>query len=474
MTNHQRVQKTVLADAFKELDQPPKGFSLQPAAAWTVILGFILLTVVCVLAGLGKVLNLAFPAGAFAVSIFLYFRYPLLYLGFTWWLWFLTPLVRRLADYRSGFTDPSPILLAPFLATCVTSITLLKVLPTSTRNGCLPYVLAVAGIVYGFLVGLVKTSSINITVSFLEWLVPVIFSCHLFVNWRDYPSYRQNIQRTFLWGALVTGAYGVFQYLVAPEWDRAWLINVAETGNNSFGRPEPLGIRVWSTMHGPGVFGAVMMAALLLLLSNIRPLSLPATAFGYLSFLLSAVRSAWVAWFVGLLNLVTSLKPKLQMRLTLIILVGTLCVVPLTTIEPFAEVINTRLETFSDLQNDGSGMERQQNYDRWLNYALTNAVGDGVGNNPGLLDSAILEMLINLGWLGAGLYISTLFLLLFKLVQDPKLQTDVFASTARAIAVGMSCQIVFGSATLGLPGIILWGFLGSGLAAQKYYRHRDG
>jgi hypothetical protein len=461
-------------DVLRTSSPAPKGFMLQPANAWLAILAFIVLTAVGALAGVGQVLNIVFPAGALGLSVFLYFRYPILYMGFVWWLWFFTPFVRRLADYRSGFTNPSPILLAPLLASLVTSITFLKILPKAQRSEYLPYVIAVVGIMYGYCIGFIKATPASVTLALLEWLAPVFLSCHLFSNWRDYPSYQKNIQRVFLWCAIIAGAYGIFQYLVAPDWDKAWLTNITAGEDSSFGRPEPLGLRVWSIMHGPGVFGQAMMAVLLVLSSNVGPLSLPATALGYLSFLLCAVRSAWVGWAVGFLNLMIFLKPKFQMRLMLIVLIGSLCVVPLTMIEPFSDVINTRLETFSDIQNDGSGKERQQNYDNFLNYGLTNVLGDGLGNNPGLLDSQILELLINLGWLGTLLYVSGLLVMLVKLVMDPKLGRDSFGSTARAIALGMFAQLAFGSILTGLPGVMLWGFTGIGLAAQKYHaENRD-
>src|SRR4028119_173132 len=90
--------------------------TLKPQAAWMAILGLLLITALCLAAGLGKVLNIIFPAGSFAVGLFLYLRYPILYVGFTWWVFFLTPFVRRLIDVRIGFAEPRPVLLAPFLA----------------------------------------------------------------------------------------------------------------------------------------------------------------------------------------------------------------------------------------------------------------------------------------------------------------------------------------------------------------------
>ncbi len=69
---------------------------------WLAICGFIFFNIVCYFVGAGM-LRLVFPVTAFLVGVFLYWKQPLLYLGFTWWLWFLTPLAARLVDYRVGW-----------------------------------------------------------------------------------------------------------------------------------------------------------------------------------------------------------------------------------------------------------------------------------------------------------------------------------------------------------------------------------
>ncbi|QYO62553.1 hypothetical protein [Leptolyngbya sp. 7M] len=78
-------------------------FGLQPAVGWSIILGFVVFTALCLATGLSQLLNLAFPAGALLVGVLLYIRYPILYNGFSWWMWFLTPFVRRLVDQKIGF-----------------------------------------------------------------------------------------------------------------------------------------------------------------------------------------------------------------------------------------------------------------------------------------------------------------------------------------------------------------------------------
>lgn len=450
---------------------PSRGFNLglHPPLAWMAILGLVLFSALC-MAGAAKILNFAFPAVSFAVGAFLYFRYPILYVSFTWWIWFLTPLVRRLVDYRSGYTDPSPVLLSPTLVTLVTLATLWQHLPKTHRQGGLPFVLTFAGVFYGYLIGIIQNSPIVSTKALLDWLTPVLFGFHLFVNWRNYPSYSQTIQRTFAWGVLVMGVYGVYQYLVAPEWDRFWLTNLDFRGI-TFGRPNPLEIRVWSTMNGPLVFAVFMMAGLLLLFTNQGVLRLPASVAGYLAFLLSLVRTAWGGWFVAMLTLAVSLKAKLQMRLIITILVMVMCVFPLTTIEPFSEVINSRLQSFSNVDEDGSSQARKATYQRYLEEALTTFVGKGIGGMPGL-DSSLLDMLFALGWFGTIFYMGGMLLLLCELLQGSKSPLDPFANSARAITIGVFFQLFLGPMTVGPSGIILWGFLGISVAARKYHSHQ--
>lgn len=453
---------------------------LESLQAWLAILGLVLISAVGVVAGVGKIMSIAFPVCSFAVGLFLFCRYPVLYVGFTLWLWFLTPWLRRLVDFRSGWDERGVILVAPFLVTLITFITFLQYLPRSYRQGGLPFILAFAGVFYGFLIGLVNNSPLSVARAFLDWLTPVLFGFHLFVNWRNYPKFRQNIQRTFLWGVLVTGVYGVVQYLVAPEWDRLWIIQTELTTN---GTPEPLGIRVFSTMNSPAPFAVVMMAGLLLLLNNGHlALRIPASVAGYAAFLLSSVRSAWGGWFVGLLTLFASLKTRLQMRLIITIIVMVTCVLPLATIEPFSEVISSRFETFSNLEEDVSFNARLRNYDRNLNTALSSSLGYGIGTSYFLnkkdalqvvgFDSGILDAFFTLGWLGAIPYLGGLILLVFELFQGSECRFDSFASAARAIVVGTFAQLALGSVMLGISGMVLWGFLGISMAAHKYYQHQ--
>jgi hypothetical protein len=451
------------------------------AEAAIALFGFCLLTAACYFTASGM-LRTVFPGAAFVVAIFLYVRHPIFYLGFTWWVWFLTPLLTRLVDYRVGWDPTRQMLIAPYLVVFITIFTFFKHLPRNLNQGGLPFLLAFVGVFYGFLVGLIYNQPVPVFRGFLDWVSPIIFAFHLFVNWRDYPSYRRNLQQVFLWCVIVTGAYGIYQFVVAPEWDKFWLIKSAMT--SSSGSPEPFGMRVWSTMHSVGPFGTVMQTGLLLLFSSTGPLIFPASAVGYLSFLLAQARTNWGGWLLGVILIMGSVKTRIQIRLVTILLVMALCVVPLVTIEPISKVVTTRLESFSNLEKDSSFRDRSGSYDRNLGLALTNGFGNGLGNiwkvnektgqiEVVVIDSGVLDMFFTLGWFGAIPYLSGLILIVFTVSKYTEAKFDSFISAARAIGISSCFQLIISSGMLSISGMIMWGFFAMAMAAHKYYQHQS-
>jgi hypothetical protein len=221
-------------------------------------------------------------------------------------------------------------------------------------------------------------------------------------------------------------------------------------------------------MNSPEPFSAFMAASLLLLFTTASPLTLPAAIAGYLSFMLTLARAAWLGWFAGFLSLIGLLKPKFQFRLILSVVIMALCIVPLTMIEPFSGVVNTRLQSFTDIANDDSAQDRQATYGEIFDTALVSFLGGGVGGPS--YDSTILSMLLELGWLGSIFFAGGMILLLFNLFQGPGEKTDPFVGAARAIVLTAVIRIPVNASILGVSGLVFWGFLGMGLAARQYYQ----
>jgi hypothetical protein len=223
-----------------------------------------------------------------------------------------------------------------------------------------------------------------------------------------------------------------------------------------------------------------MQAGLLLLFTSSGNLIFPASAVGYLSFLLTQARTNWGGWLFGIIMIVGSVKARIQMRLIVIIAVMAICVVPLTTIEPIAGVVSARLETFSNLQDDTSFKDRSGSYDKNLGLALSNGLGNGLGNiwkvnektgqiEVVVIDSGILDMFFTLGWFGAIFYMGGLILLIISVSSYGEGRFDSFISAARAIGISSATQLIIGSGMLSVAGMILWGFLAMAMAGHKYY-----
>ncbi|MEG4634876.1 hypothetical protein QUB56_35990 [Microcoleus sp. AR_TQ3_B6] len=96
---------------------------------------------------------------------------------------------------------------------------------------------------------------------------------------------------------------------------------------------------------------------------------------------------------VSLVALLGFLQGIVQMRLIAVILVLAILVVPLSTVEPFSPVIQSRVTSFSNVKDDQSAKDRANLYGRTLNHAQSEVIGKGNGTlEP--IDSGIIELLL--------------------------------------------------------------------------------
>lgn len=455
----------------------------EPKPAWQAIIGLISISILLLLA-VPRLLIPIFPLGSLGVGIFLYRRYPILYVGFTWWIWFVGIFVRRLIDFRCGFITPWPYALTPILVTSITFATVVRYMPRIYQKQGLPFFLCVFAVFYAFVIGLVQqqiTDYEREIIILLTWLSPICFGFHLFVNWKDYPRYQQLVQKVFLWGVIVMGIYGVFQFLVAPGWDRFFIVNSSQYNsamNSSYmGSPEPLGIRVWSTMGNPMTFAFNLMPGLILLFISKNSWRYPANALGYLVFLLSQVRTAWYSWLITVVLFVVSLKERYQIQAIITIALLVLVMIPLATIEPFSSVISSRLETFTNLSNDGSLQSRLGQLEQTSSAATGEFIGWGLvapGQSPNgsfsTNDNGYLGILITFGWFGTLVYMSGILLLIAKVLLSKNL--DVFAIASRAIAIGSLARMVTSNVTTEQYAMPIWCFLSIAVASHQYYSYQ--
>jgi hypothetical protein len=429
------------------------------------VLYFGITALIAFIPGLGKVLNIGFPIYSFILACVLYVRSPAQYVGFMWWMWFFTPLIRRIADYRSGFTEPSPMLLAPYLVSLVTLLPLYRNLAKSSKLNVTPFIPAVVAVIYGCFVGLLNRPVFIVLRETMDWLSPLSVGFYLAIHWRAYPEFRRTIETVFTWGILVMGVYGIYQFIELPPWDRSWLIESKMFG--AAGHPDGDGpIRVWGTMQSGEPFSGFLAGGLLVLALNRRLLALPASIAGFLTFLLTLVRSGWLGWLGGMIILLGSLKAQQKIRLILIGLVLCAGVLWLSGLEPFSTAIWTRLDSLKSVTEDSSATGRAAYFNNTIDSAISSFLGEGIGG--GTFDNFILASLFNLGWIGTILYTSGLGMLVWRVFNPNRIIHDRFFAVCRAVAATVLLRMPVNGACLGISGIILWGFLGLAIASAQY------
>jgi hypothetical protein len=439
-----------------------------------------------VAAGGFSLLQWTYPAFALVVAALLYRISPAHYLAFVWWLFFLSPFVRRIVDYHLSWNWANPINLSPLLAAavCVFSIRL------AGRKGnelhFVPLLLIATGILFGYIVGLQNAGFVAASYAAFNWLMPPILCFHIACYHLHFPEFRDTLTRTFIWGGLITGVYGLMQYFYLPRWDAEWLIRAQIFGQMvSGGLPLPYYVRVFSTMNSPAPFASVMMATIIIILNTQHKLRWFAAPPVLISLLLSIVRTAWgglgVAWLYTIVRLRTSATVR-QLLVGACVLVAAL---PLLTVESVSNIVNKRFESLLKLTEDSSYTARAESYQNAVMAVSTNFAGNGLGatgtatklNNQGSMgehgdfDSGLLEIPFNLGWPGAFLYtVGVLWFLYSGLLHGrsggPNHQWNVACG---GIVIGTLSECFLTNSLTAGVGMIFWCFLGM-LLAEKAFR----
>jgi hypothetical protein len=411
--------------------------------------------------------NLYYLAASTGIAFWLYISNPPLYFGFVWWVWILSPFIRRLADYQLGaFTHPKEalILLAPFTVTLLCAFTVVRYGQLLTRRYAAPFLLCMLGVGYGFLVGLPKEGGFSATVSLLEWLTPILLGFHVFALWRLYPQHRRIVRTTFITGTFVLGTYALYQFFFLPEWDRLWMIG---SRMNSIGPPQPFEVRVFSMLNAPGPFSVMLIPGLLLLFEGRTVFSKLTTVPGYLGFLLSLVRSSWGGWMLGMFYLVWRLKGRRRVRLLALSAAMAVAVVPFAMMGEISNTTGSRIESLRTIQDDGSLSAREQMYQTVTIKALMNPIGEGLGSKT--FDSGYVTILWQLGWIGGALYLGGLIWLAWQVVLSPSTHLpDQFTTILAATVAGYLGLLFFGTEHVEVAGCVLWSFLGLIVASLRY------
>jgi hypothetical protein len=275
-------------------------------------------------------------------------------------LFAFAPFLRRMVDVNAGFNVSGIMLLGPLLALAVPlpelrHLLLRRGLPQH-RGAYTPYVIMIACLLYGWTLSAFQGDVGDATVSGAKMFVPILYAMYLIHRAEAGEAVIAGAMRAFIVISPIIGVYGILQYLDPQPWDRYWMLNSPLL--TSIGKPEPMQIRVFSTMNSPASFASFAACGLLLFGFCKRGwvamlLVVPVC----LALLLSSYRTAWIAIAVGIVFTCMFNATRGRAVLLMVCLFAAAAAAVLLT--PFGDVIGDRLATLlGDPAQDGSGHER--------------------------------------------------------------------------------------------------------------------
>jgi hypothetical protein len=455
--------------------QAPASFAqLHRGQCYAALLAAAAVPAVCIFGNEAGLLRLVFPLLSVAVSAFLLWRSKPLYVGFVVWLWFLTPFLGRMADYQSGWQPTSAVELAPYLAAGLSGIPLLLRPGRLASRELLPYICALVAILYGTILGITYLPLFQVMRSLVNWIVPVVFAMFVYEYREYYTEFRSVIEKSFLWGLLLLGTYGIYQFFVLPDWDRAWMLNVQM---NSFGEIDPMKTRAFSTMNAPAIFAATMACGLLILFNMKGRVRLVASAAGFVALILTLSRASWLSLAAGGIYLLFRIGMRARIRLLFAAGASLAVLIIVAQVPGINDVIEERIATFTQPGQDVSFLARIDGHEAALRELAQEPWGEGVGSTDtlhntegddsiiGPHDSTLLECLYSLGWFGTFMYalgLGTMGVQLFRRGAHNPLTVS-----AHAILIGFLAQSLLNSIFLGVLGFIVWTFAALSLASPE-------
>lgn len=454
------------------------GRGAQDKSASTVALLFFVLVTCVGIAGVGGGLFPVFYVGAAVVAALVaYYRAPTRYVSFVFALWFFTPFVRRVFDYRHGFTPASLILVAPTLATLVAILTAFYRARELRGTMLYPFILTVTGVGYAYFIGVLKVGFMPATYALLTWLAPISFSMHLILSWRIFPALRESFLSFLQWAVPVVAAYGIVQVWVLPAWDKYWML-AADLG--SIGAAVPFGFRIFGTLNSPGTYAIALLVGMLYLLGTSRRGMVVALSLAFVSLLLTRTRSSWVALLVGIL-VIQFMGPVRRMARNWLFLLFILALaVPVMSLDVFRDSIFARIASFTSLSEDNSVQTRLMLSNIAVQNISATAEGEGLGATGGgtklggeigrqaSIDNGLLEVFYVLGWPGGAMVALGLIGHLLTLARFRDSREDAFANAARACFWALLSTLVIGDIFSGAIGVLFWGAYGFACSAHAY------
>jgi O-Antigen ligase len=314
----------------------------------------------------------------------------------------------------------------------------------------------------------VMASPTAAVMALLNWGVPLAFGWYVAVS-APPEEVERAVSRVLRTVPIVVGAYGVWQFLAPQPWDAEWM---RQSEMTTIGRPEPFEVRVFSTMHSPGVLGFFLIVPLVLWLARPTVPGLPAACLAGVTLVLSQVRTAWLGLAVSTAFVLLIVPARVRIRMLALGAVAILCITPFLVSPDVAELASARFATLAEPDDDASALSRLEGHLLAFDFVATHPLGVGLGGSEprieqviSLNDSVIVSTLVQFGVLGALAYGLSLVLSGLLLWRYYTTAPSLEGAGLACAGLGLLATVGLGVATAGPPGVLFW--LITGVAAAR-------
>lgn len=432
---------------------------------WVPAIMFILMFAMCFM-HMGRLVELFYPAAAVLIALWLYRVHPAHYLGFTCWVFFLSAEIRRVGDFfAGGFNPVSTIMVAPLACAAISGFALITDMKILGQRRAMPLALVLSALLYTWLIGVTRAGFSAATFALANAIFPALVGFRFVSTWQAYPDYQRVLLSTFIFGSIVMGAYGIYEFVSPPPWDLFWLL---ASGMTSEGQPVPFGLRIASTMNSSGPFANTALVCILMVLAGKGKLRI-AAAIMLPALMFTAVRSAWGGLLIGLIYPIAMLDGRSRIRMIAGIVACVAICLPLTMIDEVSKHFTSRLETVQNLGQDDSYQVRVGMYSSFMGRALTDISGQGFGttgvaskladtsNVIAVFDSGVMEVPYTMGWPGSLLYVSGIVMLIMRAFAASRARPhDRFGVCGVGIAVAIVAMMLFSNTLAGMTGMFFF------------------
>jgi hypothetical protein len=399
---------------------------------------------------------------------------PWLFLFAVYWFWLITPFVRRVVEWHSGFSTGDMILVTPALMSMFIAVDLMNA-PGVFRRPGIGYALTLTVCaLFGLFVSFFKGDVVPGLLSGVDWLIPLLYLYHFICHADRIDEVEPHLATFLTLSLLVVVPYSLYQYFEMPEWDAFWMINA---GMGSVGNPLPEGSRVFGPTGSPAYL-AIWCGTSVVLLSHFRNKTLMLLS-PLLFFLvaLTMVRAIYGSMSLAILvGIVFVGRARFGQLIAIILICGSLAGVSASALYPGTfDKIAARFTSVESLSSDDSAAARRGVIAQAPKLIADNPLGVGIGGqgrgktagndaSTGYnIDFGPLSVYIGLGWIAGTIYVLTMGLLIVRCLSVARhCRSPVGATMASAALVTAGCFPFIN--ILGFGGVVLWTCLGYVLA----------